>query len=303
MSMLDYRGLAALDAVVEQGSFEKAASALSITQSAVSHRLRALEEASGELLVIRSQPPQATARGHRLIAHYRQVLLLEAGLQAEAPEPAALPQLAIAANADSAATWLLEALASVLAEPVCRVEVLLDDQDQTLRQLREGRVVGCITSSPDAVAGTSVVALGVMSYRCVATPAFARRWFADGLNAQSVAVAPAVIYNRSDTLHGRYLAQMGLDQDVPHSYFPSAQGFVAFIQAGFGYGMAPVIQVREELADGRLIDLAPGTQVPVALYWHRWNIQTALTRTLNDAIVATAARWLEQAPGQIIPDA
>ncbi|WP_245714294.1 LysR family transcriptional regulator ArgP [Janthinobacterium psychrotolerans] len=301
--MLDYRGLAALDAVVEQGSFEKAASALSITQSAVSHRLRALEEASGELLVIRSQPPQATARGHRLIAHYRQVLLLEAGLQAEAPEPAALPQLAIAANADSAATWLLEALASVLAEPVCRVEVLLDDQDQTLRQLREGRVVGCITSSPDAVAGTSVVALGVMSYRCVATPAFARRWFADGLNAQSVAVAPAVIYNRSDTLHGRYLAQMGLDQDVPHSYFPSAQGFVAFIQAGFGYGMAPVIQVREELADGRLIDLAPGTQVPVALYWHRWNIQTALTRTLNDAIVATAARWLEQAPGQIIPDA
>ena len=298
MSVLDYRGLAALDAVVEQGSFERAASALSITQSAVSHRLRALEEATGELLVIRSQPPQATARGHRLIAHYRQVLLLEAGLNAEAPEPAALPQLAIASNADSAATWLLDALAPLLTEPACRLDVLLDDQDQTLRQLREGRVVGCITSSPDAVAGTSVVALGIMSYRCVATPAFARRWFPDGLNPQSAARAPAVIYNRSDTLHARYLAQMGLNENVPHNYFPSSEGFVAFIQAGFGYGMAPVIQVREELADGRLIDLAPGTQVDVALYWHRWNIQTPLTRTLNDAIVATAAKWLEQGQGR-----
>lgn len=294
MSVLDYRGLAALDAVVEQGSFDKAALALSITQSAVSHRLRALEEATGELLVVRSQPPQATARGHRLIAHYRQVLLLEAGLQTQTPAPGDLPRLAIASNADSAATWLLDALAPLLTEPACRVDVLLDDQDQTLRLLREGRVVGCITSSPDAVAGTSVVALGVMSYRCVATPAFARRWFADGLTAQSVAVAPAVIYNRSDTLHARYLLQMGLSEHVPHSYFPSSEGFVAFIKAGFGYGMAPLIQIRAELARGDLIELAPGTQFQVALYWHRWNIETPLTSTLNDAIVQTAAKWLDQ---------
>lgn len=294
MSLLDYRGLAALAAVVEQGSFDKAALALSITQSAVSHRLRALEESTGELLVIRSQPPQATARGQRLIAHYRQVLLLEAGLQTDTPAPDDLPQLAIASNADSAATWLLDALAAVLAEPACRVDVLLDDQDQTLRLLREGRVVGCVTSSPDAVAGTSVVALGVMSYRCVATPAFARRWFPDGLTAQSTAIAPAVIYNRSDTLHARYLSQMGLSEHVPHSYFPSSEGFVAFIRAGFGYGMAPLIQIRRELDSGDLIELAPDSQFQVPLYWHRWNIQTPLTNRLHDAIVETAAKWLAQ---------
>eukprot|EP01031_Cornospumella_fuschlensis_P018864 gene18864-23105_t len=53
---MDYRGLAALDAVVEQGSFERAAAALSISQPAVSHRLRALEEAllefAGSAMVI-----------------------------------------------------------------------------------------------------------------------------------------------------------------------------------------------------------------------------------------------------------
>lgn len=104
----DYRALAALDAIIEHGSFERAAAALSISQPAVSHRLRALEQDVGELLVVRGHPPQATARGERLIAHYRQVALLEAGLDAGALPPAQTPRLAIAVNADSAATWLLE---------------------------------------------------------------------------------------------------------------------------------------------------------------------------------------------------
>ena len=80
MSRVDYRGLAALDAVIDYGSFDKAAVALSITQSAVSQRIRILENSAGELLVVRSQPPRATEAGQRLIAHYRQVKLLEAAL-------------------------------------------------------------------------------------------------------------------------------------------------------------------------------------------------------------------------------
>lgn len=39
--MWEYRGLAALTAIVEEGNFERAATALSIGQPAVSHRLRA----------------------------------------------------------------------------------------------------------------------------------------------------------------------------------------------------------------------------------------------------------------------
>lgn len=293
MSNLDYRGLAALDAVVGQGSFERAAAALSISQPAVSHRLRALEEAAGELLVVRSQPPQATARGHRLIAHYRQVLLLEAGLSTEVLEDAELPSLAVAVNADSAATWLLDALSSVLSAPSCQVEILLDDQDQTLRLLREGRVVGCVTSSPEVIAGTTITPLGGMSYRCVATPDFVRRWFPDGVTEAAVLRAPALVYNRSDTLHARFLRQAGLAENVPRHFFPSAEGFVAFIKAGHGYGMAPWIQIRDELASGRLVEVAFGKELKVPLYWHQWNIRTPLTRQLHDAVVDAARRWLD----------
>ncbi|KAA2220989.1 LysR family transcriptional regulator, partial [Salinarimonas soli] len=42
--MLDYAGLSALAAVVRQGSFERAAGTLGVTPSAVSQRVRALEE-------------------------------------------------------------------------------------------------------------------------------------------------------------------------------------------------------------------------------------------------------------------
>ena len=293
MRSLDYRGLAALDAVIEQGSFERAATALSISQPAVSHRLRALEEATGELLVIRAHPLQATARGHRLIAHYRQVLLLEAGLETEASEVTDLPELAIAVNADSAATWLLEALGQVLEAPSCRIELLLDDQDQTLRLLREGRVVGCVTSSPEAVAGTTIQALGGMSYRCVATSDFVNRWFTNGVDAAAVQRAPALIYNRSDSLHRRFLSHLGLSGDCPHNYFPSSEGFIAFIKAGHGYGMAPWIQVRDYLNSGRLVEVMPGLDLKIALYWHQWKIRTPLTRLLSDAIVDTARKWLD----------
>ena len=50
--MLDYAALSALAAVIEEGSFERAALALHVTPSAVSQRIRLLEERSGSPLVV-----------------------------------------------------------------------------------------------------------------------------------------------------------------------------------------------------------------------------------------------------------
>lgn len=289
---MDYRGLAALDAIINTGSFERAALALAISQPAVSHRLRALEEAAGTLLVIRSQPPQATELGQRLITHYRQVRLLEAALQPAAG--AALPQLAIAVNADSAATWLPEALSPLLTPPSCLIDVRIDDQDHTLRQLREGRVVACVTSASEAVAGVDVTPLGIMRYHCVATPDFVQHWMSDGLTAEAVTRAPALIYNQSDALHDKFLRQqLNWDGTYPHHTFATAEGFVRFIEAGHAYGMVPALMARPLLASGKLCEPVPGAHYDVPLTWYSWSIQTPLTRTLTESVVATAARWLE----------
>jgi LysR family transcriptional regulator (chromosome initiation inhibitor) len=295
MSRVDYRGLAALDAVIEYGSFDKAAAALAITQSAVSQRLRLLENGAGELLIIRSQPPQATDAGQRLIAHYRQVRLLEAALDQAGSAPGARPEMAIAVNADSAATWLQDAVTPLMQTGACMLHITLDDQEHTLAMLKEGRVFACITSETAHVAGTTATALGVMRYQCVASPAFAARWFPDGLTADAVQVAPALHFNRKDALTARFVAQMtGHAGRYPHHSFATSEGFVRFVEAGLGYGMTPQLQCAAQLAAGTLVDLAPGRVLDVPLQWRAWDLQTPFTRALSDNIIATARRRLLQ---------
>jgi LysR family transcriptional regulator, chromosome initiation inhibitor len=296
MSRIDYRGLAALDAVIDYGSFDKAAAALSITQSAVSQRIRMLENSAGELLIVRSQPPVATEAGQRLIAHYRQVQLLEAALTEfphAGPGTPARPEIAIAINADSAATWLHEAVAPLMSLGDCMLHIRLDDQDHTMTMLREGRVFGCVTSETAQVAGTSATPLGAMRYLCVASPAFATRWFPNGFTAEAVQHAPSLHFDRKDALQTRFIAQRtGYTGRVPHHSLSSSEGFVRFLEAGFAYGMLPLLQCEAQLKAGTLVDLAPGYVLDVPLTWHIWDIQTPFTRTLSDNIVAAARKWL-----------
>ncbi|MBV6320410.1 LysR family transcriptional regulator ArgP [Duganella violaceipulchra] len=293
MKQIDYRGLAALDAVIDHGSFDKAALALSITQSAVSQRIRMLENSAGELLIVRSQPPVPTAAGQRLIAHYRQVRLLEAALLHRPDSGEARPEIAIAVNADSAATWVQEAVTPLMLSGQCLLHIRLDDQDHTLTMLREGRVFGCVTSESAQVAGTTSTPLGIMRYHCVASPAFARRWFPDGMTAAAVQQAPALNFDRKDALQERYIARRtGYGGHYPHHSLASSDGFVRFIEAGFGYGMVPLLQCEQQLKAGTLVEMTPGDTLDVPLIWHRWDIQTALTRTLSDNMIATARKWL-----------
>ena len=75
--MMDYAGLQALAAVLREGSFERAARKLHITPSAVSQRIKQLEERAGQVLVLRGQPCTGTEAGRRLCLHVEQVALLE----------------------------------------------------------------------------------------------------------------------------------------------------------------------------------------------------------------------------------
>jgi LysR family transcriptional regulator (chromosome initiation inhibitor) len=300
MSRVDYRGLAALDAVIEYGSFDKAAAALSITQSAVSQRIRMLENSAGELLIVRSQPPSPTEAGQKLIAHYRQVRLLEAALphsSGVADDGTARPEIAIAVNADSAATWLQEAVTPLMSSGDCMLQIRLDDQDHTLTMLREGRVFGCVTSETAQVAGTTATPLGVMRYLCVASPAFSARWFPEGMTAGAVQHAPVLEFDRKDALQSRFIARhTGYTGRYPHHSFASSDGFVRFVEAGFGYGMLPILQCERQLGSGALVDLTPGEWLDVPLIWHMWDIQTPFTRALSDNVITTARKWLLQ-PG------
>ena len=71
--MYDYQAIAALAAVVHTGSFDKAAQQLGVTASAISQRIKLLEERMGSVLVVRAQPCYPTPTGKRLVQHAEQV--------------------------------------------------------------------------------------------------------------------------------------------------------------------------------------------------------------------------------------
>ncbi len=292
MVSLDYRALAVLDAVASHGSFEKAAVALGISEPAVAQRIKALEDASGRLLIIRGQPAVPTGLGQRLITHQRHVKLMEASLDIDLGNTVSMPALAIAIDDDSLATWFPDVLAPLLAPPRCQLEVRLADSDTALQMLRDGTVFGCVASdtAPEASAA-GMTPLGSLHYVCVATPVFAGHWFGDGFSAAAAQLAPAVVGQHS--LLARLLAeQLAMQAPFPHHSLPAEAARRACIQQGLAYGLMPQRLAAPLLATDRLVDLLPGRTLAVPLYWHAWSLDTPLTQLLSEQVVRSARAWL-----------
>ena len=297
MGNLDYRALAVLDAVAASGSFEKAALTLGISQSAVSQRIKALEDATGRLLVVRGMPSVPTGLGQRLVAHHRQVTLMEAALDIDLGQPVSMPEIAVAIDAGSLATWFPEALPPLLSPPRCQLDVQLAEDAVALQLVREGRVFACVASAADgaheSVSGTTNTALGTMRYLCVATPVFAGHWFGDGFSTEAVRLAPAIVDRQN--LLARYLAQhLELSGPFPHHTLPVFAAMQGAITGGLAYGLLPELLALRAIEAGRLVNLYPGHTLDLALSWHAWNIDTPFTRALSEQVVGTARRYLLQ---------
>ena len=296
--------LECLAALVEEGGFERAARRLSITQSAVSQRLQAMEAQIGTVLIVRSKPLRPTPAGRLLLKHAMQLRLLHADLQqdlrllgdSDAGAASSAERIAIAVNADSIATWALPALTPLVCNGL-PLEIITDDQDFTHEWLREGQVLGCVTTLKRALRGCKVVALGAMAYIAVATPETVARACPDGFTAHTLRDLPFIAFNRKDDLqaefvgHALRLRQVNLKQ----RFVPSSEGQVRAILAGWGASVVPEQLVRPLLNDGCLINLCPSVSLPVDLYWHCWNLDSAVLNALTQAIVGAAAESLKPA--------
>lgn len=291
---IDPRRAEAFLAAVDNGSLEQAAARLSITPSAVSQRIAALEQEMGTPLLVRTRPCRPTAPGMRLLQFLRRRALLEQDYLAELEPDAAPVRVTLAVNNDTLATWLLPALAPVLIEESLLVEFVLDNQGHTFALLEQGQAVACISTEAEPMRGCSVSPLGLMRYRMVAAPAFARRWFPDGLQREAARRAPVIVFDRKDALQTQFLQQrLGLPEGAyPFHYVPSSESFAQAIHLGLGYGMLPLEQCAALLAAGELVDLAPELHLDVPLYWHAWRIQPARLERMGAALVKAAREVL-----------
>lgn len=296
---LDNAQLAAFATVLREGSFEAAARRLHLTPSAISQRVKQLEERLGQVLLQRSTPCQATAAGRVLARFTEQIALLEAELLDEVGTAArsltGAIRMPVAVNADSLDGWFLEVFDDVaLREKVC-FDVRVEDQDHSAALLREGSVMAAVSASAAPVQGCAVEALGVMRYRAVASPAYVVRHFAQGVDAASLTRAPVLTFNRKDALQQRFTALFANDVQPLHTHFiPSTHGYVDVARRGLGWGMMPEHFVNDALAAGELAEIAPGHTLDLPLYWHRWRLKSPTLDALSAAVHRAAANALRR---------
>ncbi|MBV9805459.1 MAG: LysR family transcriptional regulator ArgP [Solirubrobacterales bacterium] len=293
---LDVDQLQALAAAVTEGSFDRAASRLHITPSAVSQRIKALETSVGQVLLVRARPVHPTIPGESLLRAARQIEAITGDVIRELGEPGGgdVPVVALAVNADSLATWLAPALAAV--DPPVTFDLRRADETRTVELLRDGSVIAAVTASRDPVAGCTVDPLGRMRYRPRASRAFAARWFSDGPTADALAWAPLVSFDRSDQLQDRYLKRRTRRRLHPPRHFvPGSSAFAQAVRLGLGWGMVPDLQAQD---DAELVDLDPQGAIDVPLFWQQWRLRSAALERVADAVRAHAATALLSGRGQ-----
>ncbi|MGE4443295.1 MAG: LysR family transcriptional regulator ArgP [Desulfomicrobium sp.] len=289
--MIDSKHLQALAAVITEQSFEKAARSLFLTQSAVSQRIRQLEERIGQMLVVRSAPVRPTPAGMAVLRHFRRLAVLEDSLFEElAPGVNSEPvTMTLAVNADSLDNWFLRSIPEILEKENVLLDLLVDDQSVTHAYLRSGEVQGAITSTPAAFQGLLTHDLGDMEYLCVATPRFRSRHCPRGFDRDAALRAPVVIFNHKDALQHEFLRQrFGEEIRPPVHVMPSNISFQGLILQGGAYGMVSRMLAEPHLARGELIDLAPGETLRVPHYFQCWSLQSSLARRVGEIIVRTA---------------
>ncbi|WP_445773504.1 LysR family transcriptional regulator ArgP [Shewanella sp.] len=297
VSQLDYKLLHALSCVIKEQSFERAADVLCLSQSAVSQRIKQLEQQFAQPVLIRSQPIQATDLGKQLLKHYYQVVQLEADLL-----PCAMPHspqipltLHIASNADTLATWLIPAIAPVVKSQLVEVNLLIDGEEHTINRLKDGQAFGAISLQSTAIKGCQLTRLGNVDYLLVASPAFSRHYFSDGISAKSLKKAPGIAFDHKDNMHTRYIQQhFGLSQgEYPLHTVRSSEAFVTMAKHGAAYCLVPKTQIISELASGELVHICKQHIITETLYWHHWILLKGVYKAVSDAIIAHAQSVLD----------
>lgn len=296
MANFDYKLLAALAEIISLQSFELAANKLFISQSAISQRIKNLEEFIGQPVLIRSQPIELTAAGEQLVNHFKKVKQLENELTPIlSPDKPLKPlKVSLAVNADSIATWFIKAITPVLQSHLIELNLMIEHEERTLDKLRTGEAIGAVSVIEKPLKGYRAFKLGKMEYCLVANQHFRDKYFSKGVNIQTLKMAPAISYDHKDDMHVRYIAKhfhLAASEYYCHSV-RSSEAFVELAKQGVAYCLLPKLQIINELASGELINISPEHELIETLYWHSWVLVKGVNKKISQQIVKVAQQTL-----------
>jgi LysR family transcriptional regulator, chromosome initiation inhibitor len=286
---LDPKQLTAFERSIECGNLTLAAQSLNLTLAAVSLRIKSLELVLGKRLLVRGKATRATMAGKSLLTHIQQASALESQFLSAFDPSTKKPQaLRVAVNADSLASWFLPTVLDSLNKHQILLQTVVDDQDHTHEWLRNGEVIGCVTTLSTPLKGCVAEPLGKMRYSCLSSPALAQIIKGNKRSASihDLVAHAAVCFNRKDGLQDAFIAQhFDLKQaNYPRHYFPAVDAYHFALLHGLGWGMQASIQYPDDIKQQLLIDLFPGKTIDVPLYWHHWQKQGQDAQHLTNAL-------------------
>lgn len=283
------RHLDTLLLVVDEGSFDAAASRLGVSPSAVSQRIKALESDVGRVVVRRTTPVGVTQAGEVLVQSARRMRLLEQETDDRLRGRISERPVTVGVNADSLGTWFRPVLRTVAEQGGIALRLTVEDERHSLEMLRRGDCMGVVTASAEPVSGCVVEELGVLRYWPVGSPELAGRLDREGWES-----LPLLIIGEHDRMTDDILDLHGITPDADRrvSRIPSFEGLNDAVVAGLGWTVVPVPSASSFVAAGTMVRLSEDV-LEVPLYWQRWRLESDTLEVLTDAIHAAAAVGLD----------
>ena len=297
----DYDSLVSLAAVVREGGFDAAAKSLDVTQSAVSQRIKQLEDKVGSVLVVRGRPCLPTELGLQLCNHVEQVTLLQHELNDRITSlvdgsSGKAATVRIAVNNDSIASWFPNVVKRAVREFNVQIEIIPDDQEHTEKSLKSGDSLAAVTANEKPVQGCRRISLGAMEYIAVASADFHRSHFSDGVSLKTLEDAPCLAFDRKDTIQEQWmLLCFGKSISIVTHMVPSYEGYVACCLNGSGWGLVPGVAGAPYLESGELIELVPDKRIKVSLHWQCSTQSSEILRKLGEVVY-------QEAQSHLLPD-
>lgn len=297
----DYDSLVSLAAVIREGGFDAAAKSLDVTQSAVSQRIKQLEEKVGSILIVRGRPCVPTELGLQLCQHVEQVTLLQHELSSRMSslidgKSSNIATIRIAVNNDSIASWFPHVIKRAAKDFRVQLEILPDDQEHTEKSLTSGNSLAAVTSLEQPIRGCRRISLGAMEYVAVASSEFYKKHFADGVSLAAIEGIPCLAFDRKDTIQEQWMTRcFGVSAKTLTHMVPSYEGYVACCLNGTGWGIVPAVAGEPYLKSGALIELVRDTRIKISLHWQSSTQSSEILRQLGEIV-------LDEAQIHLLPD-
>lgn len=293
MSGVEIRHLAALEAVVETGSFGRAGIELGYSQSAISQQIATLEQAAGLQLLKRPggrRPVTPTDAGERLLRHARRasaaIRAAEADLHALAEGEAGTLRVG---TFQSAGVRLLPGAMRRYVERWPEVEVRLIEagyDEELFGLLERGDLdLAFVLENDDPI--FERVAVLSDPYVLLAPAGSELAQSKRPIRPREIAALPLIGYRRATEGAEAFLRSRGLDPEI---VFRSDEGGIVqgLVGAGIGYAVVPLLGSHES-PDVAVLDVAGVPPRQIAIAWHADRTPTPAARAFVEIVTQLGA--------------